>query len=91
MAQGNIKAEERACFGRDKEVGGHISMAKQGQWTNWVDLEKKKPSWHDIWGIEGPWVRFLIRATYDLQPTPQNLNQLLGKTPLAPCDKHQHH
>lgn len=61
-------------------------MAKQGQWTNWVNLEKRKLSWRNIWEMEGPRVSFLIRGTYDLLPTPQNLSQWLGEDPAcSPC------
>lgn len=26
-----------------------VSITKQGRWTNWKGLEKKKLSWRDIW------------------------------------------
>jgi len=29
-------------------------LAKQGQWTNWVNLEKRKLGCRDIWEMEGP-------------------------------------
>ena len=58
---------------RQEEAKQHnkaVSMAKQGQWTNWESLEKRKLSWHDIWEMEGSQLSFVIRATYDLLPTP---------------------
>jgi len=50
-----------------------VSMAKQGRWTNWEGLEKRKLSWRDIWEMEGARLSFVIRAIYDLLPSPQNL------------------
>ncbi len=58
-----------------------ISMAKQGRWTNWEGLEKKKLSWRDIWQMEGARLSFVIRATYDLLPSPQNLKEWYGEDP----------
>lgn len=48
-------------------------MARQGRWTNWESLERKRLSWHDIWQMEGVRLSFTIRATYDLLPSPKNL------------------
>ncbi|KAI7802564.1 hypothetical protein IRJ41_013735 [Triplophysa rosa] len=58
-----------------------VSMAKQGRWTNWEGLEKKKLSWRDIWQMEGARLIFVIRATYDLLPSPQNLKEWYGEDP----------
>ncbi len=58
-----------------------VSMAKQGRWTNWEGLEKKKLSWRDIWQMEGARLSFVIRATYDLLPSPQNLKEWYGEDP----------
>lgn len=58
-----------------------VSMAKQGRWTNWEGLEKKKLSWHDIWQMEGARLSFVIRATYDLLPSSQNLKEWYGEDP----------
>lgn len=54
-------------------------MAKQGRWTSWHSVEKRKISWRDVWEMEGPRLSFIIRATYDLLPTPQNLKQWFGE------------
>lgn len=58
-----------------------VSMAKQRRWTNWEGLEKKKLSWRDIWQMEGARLSFVIRATYDLLPSPQNLKEWYGEDP----------
>ncbi|KAL1279298.1 hypothetical protein QQF64_025971 [Cirrhinus molitorella] len=60
-----------------------VSMAKQGKWTNWEGLEKKKKklSWRDIWQMDGARLSFIIRATYDLLPSPQNLKEWYGEDP----------
>ena len=61
-----------------------VSMAKQGRWTNWECLEKRKLSWRDIWEMEGARLSFVIRATYDLLPSPQNLKVWYGEDPACP-------
>jgi len=54
-----------------------LTQAKQVQWLNWEDVEKKKFSWKELWNMEERSIRFLIGATYDVLSTPQNLK--LGK------------
>ncbi|KAJ8352263.1 hypothetical protein SKAU_G00237390 [Synaphobranchus kaupii] len=69
---------------RQEEAKRHtkaVSLAKQGRWSNWDSLEKRKISWRDIWEMEGSRLSFAIRATYDLLPTPQNLKQWYGEDP----------
>ncbi len=56
-------------------------MARQGRWTNWESLEKKKFSWRDIWQMEGARLSFIIGATYDLLPSPENLKLWYGEDP----------
>ena len=50
-----------------------VGQAKQGQWLNWEGVEKRKLSWRDLWCMEERRIKFLIGATYDVLPTPQNL------------------
>ena len=54
-----------------------VSQAKQGQWVNWEGVEKKNIKWRDLWSMEASRIRFMIGATYDVLPSPQNLNQCL--------------
>lgn len=53
-------------------------MARPGRWTNWDSLERKRLSWHDIWLME---LSFIIRATNDLPPSPENLKLWYGEDP----------
>ncbi|CAM4660065.1 unnamed protein product [Leuciscus chuanchicus] len=52
--------------------------------TNWENLEKRKLTWKDLWEMEGNRLSFIIRATYDVLPTPKNINQWTGEDPLCP-------
>lgn len=47
---------------------------KQGRWTNWEGLEKKRLSWHDIWQMEEAQLSFTIRAMNHLLPSPENVS-----------------
>lgn len=61
-----------------------VSQAKQGQWTSWENVEHRKLTWRDLWEMEGSQISFIIRAAYDVLPTPKNLNQWLGEDPSCP-------
>ena len=37
-----------------------VAQAKQGQWLNWEDVEKKKLSWKELRSMEENSIRFLI-------------------------------
>ncbi|ONI45658.1 hypothetical protein AN642_00185 [Epulopiscium sp. SCG-B10WGA-EpuloA2] len=58
-------------------------MAKQGQWLNWEGVDKKKHSWKELWSMDESSIRFLIGATYDVLPTPQNLKLWVNGDPLC--------
>lgn len=58
-----------------------VSLAKQGQWTRWDSVERRKISWKDMWAMEARQLSFIIRATYDVLPTPVNLHQWYGEDP----------
>ena len=58
-----------------------VSQSKQGQWTSWENLEHRKLTWKDLWEMEGSQISFIIRATYDVLPTPKNLNQWFREDP----------
>ena len=59
-------------------------QSKQGRWTSWENLEYCKLKWRDLWEMEGSQVSFIIRATYDVLPTPTILNQWFGEAPSCP-------
>ncbi|KAL3976668.1 homeobox protein Meis3 [Sarotherodon galilaeus] len=48
---------------------------------NWESVEKRKLSWSEIWGMESNRLNFIIRATYDVLPSPVNLQMWFGKDP----------
>ena len=50
-------------------------QAKKGQWVNWEGPEEKKKI---KWSIEASRIRFMIGATYNVLPSPQNLHQWFG-------------
>ena len=60
-----------------------VAQAKQGQWVNWEGVDKKKLSWKELWSMEESSIRFLIGATYDVLPTPQNLKLWVNGDPLC--------
>lgn len=61
-----------------------VSFARQGQWMNWENIEKRRISWKDLWQMEAGRISFLLRATYDVLPSPTNLHQWLGDDPACP-------
>ncbi|MDF4259815.1 hypothetical protein P3388_26120, partial [Vibrio parahaemolyticus] len=61
-----------------------VAQAKQGQWLNWESVEKRKLSWRDLWSMEENRIRFLVGATYDVLPTPQNLKLWVNEDPSCP-------
>jgi len=64
--------------GEDEVYKGHFP----GQ-AGRVD-EMSKMGWQDLWSMEGSRISFLIRSTYDVLPSPQNLNLWLGEDPSCP-------
>lgn len=67
-----------------------VSQSKQGQWTSWDNLEHCKLTWRDVW--ERSRLSFIIRATYDVLPTPKNLHWWLAQDPTcALCETPARH
>ena len=58
-----------------------VALGKQGLWTRWESVERRRLSWRDVWAMEARSLRFAIRATYDVLPTPTNLHQWFGEDP----------
>lgn len=48
------------------------------------DVEKRKFTWSDLWTMESNRLSFIVRATYDVLPSPTNLQLWLGKDPSCP-------
>jgi len=61
-----------------------ISQTKHGEWMRWKSVEQRKIGWQDLWSMEESRVSFLIRLTYDVLPSPQNLNLWVGEDPSCP-------
>ena len=61
-----------------------VSLAKQGQWTRWEGLERRKINWSELWQMEASNISFIIRAVYDVLPSPKNLHQWYGEDPTCP-------
>ena len=64
-----------------------VSQAKQGQGTIWGNLEHRKLTWKELWEMEAGRIILIIRATYDVLPIPNNLNQCAGEDPSCPVCK----
>lgn len=50
-----------------------VAMRKQGSWLRWEGARSRQLSWRDLWHMEGPRVRFLLKSVYDVLPSPTNL------------------
>ena len=69
--------------------GKMIALGKQGIWTQWDGILKKKVSWSDVCDSNFVHIWFLIQAVYDTILRPTNL-KTWGKaeTPQCPlCEK----
>ncbi|KAJ8397352.1 hypothetical protein AAFF_G00439010 [Aldrovandia affinis] len=47
----------------------------------WEGMERRKISWKELWEMEASNISFIIRATYDVLPSPKNLHQWYGEDP----------
>ncbi|XP_078617582.1 uncharacterized protein LOC144885536 [Branchiostoma floridae x Branchiostoma japonicum] len=56
-----------------------ISQKQQGAWVNWEEAIERRLSWKDIWEIQSCRLSFLVRAVYDVLPSPQNVNRWFQK------------
>ena len=53
-----------------------IRCSQQGQVTNWeVNVVERRIGWNEIWRWRTSFLSFLIRATYDVLPSPVNLRR----------------
>ncbi|XP_076879265.1 uncharacterized protein LOC143527830 [Brachyhypopomus gauderio] len=76
MVTGFIREQEEEVR-RAKAAG----QSKQGQWMKWESVEKRRITWRELWALDASRIKFLVGATYDVLPTPQNLGQWLGEDP----------
>ncbi len=65
----------------DEEYGYKIkavSQGQQGKLTMWEAVSDGVLTWADLWRMPHTRLSFLIRATYDTLPSPQNLKLWFG-------------
>ena len=58
-----------------------VSQAQQGRWVRWDGVERRKITWGELWNMESNRLSFIIRATYDVLPSPTNLHLWFGEDP----------
>ncbi|XP_061886207.1 uncharacterized protein LOC133636324 isoform X3 [Entelurus aequoreus] len=58
-----------------------VSQAQQGRWMRWEGVERRTITWSEIWSMESNRLSFIIRATYDVLPSPTNLHLWYGVDP----------
>ncbi|KAL7871617.1 hypothetical protein SRHO_G00066000 [Serrasalmus rhombeus] len=95
--QKNTRGKERQCLVQE-EVRAAVEEARsceavgkrhQGAWTRWENVVERKVTWTEIWKAEPHHIKFLIRAVYDVLPSPSNLHTWgIAETPACPlCSK----
>ncbi|KAI8513341.1 hypothetical protein Bbelb_099800 [Branchiostoma belcheri] len=52
-----------------------VGQRQQGAWVNWEGAVGRKLTWNDLWGMQNFRLSFLLRAVYDVLPTPQNVTR----------------
>ncbi|XP_072181288.1 uncharacterized protein [Diadema setosum] len=52
-----------------------VQQGVQGAWTRWEGVEQRKVSWNDLWSMSSGAVRFMISSTFDVLPSPVNLQR----------------
>ncbi|KAI8490806.1 hypothetical protein Bbelb_315990 [Branchiostoma belcheri] len=50
-------------------------LSQQGAWTNWDGAVERRLKWSDVWNIQNARLSFLLRAVYDVLPSPRNLTR----------------
>jgi len=57
-----------------KRIATAVGQSKQGAWTRWESAKERVVTWSDIRHMEPKKLSFLIKAVYDILPTPVNLH-----------------
>ncbi|KAI8491916.1 hypothetical protein Bbelb_302890 [Branchiostoma belcheri] len=52
-----------------------VGQSQQGAWLNWDGVVERRLTWTDLWNIQSARLSFLVRAAYDVLPTPRNLTR----------------
>lgn len=76
LATGSVKGRRSA--GRYRRRSGlpwrkEGRAEQQGAWTRWEHAMDRKVTWADLWQSETHRISFLVRAVYDVLPSPANL------------------
>ena len=61
------KAEE------DERGARAVGMGAQGAWTKLGSAVSRTVTWSELWRMEPLRIKFMLRSTYDLLPSPTNL------------------
>lgn len=61
-----------------------VSQSSQGGWTAWEGVMGRHTTWPDLWKTPQARLSFLIRATYNTLPCPQNLHRWFGTDEICP-------
>ena len=68
-----IILEEFHDFEESKRLAIAVAQPKQGAWSRWENTKDRTITWSDIKQMEPKQLGFLIKAVYDILPTPVNL------------------
>ena len=55
-------------------VSEAVGQRKQGAWTKWENAKDRAVTWRDLKHMDPKKLSFLIKAVYDVLPTPVNLH-----------------
>ena len=72
-----LVSEEIHSFEESKRLAIAVTQPKQGAWTRWENTKDRTITWSVIKQMEPKQLGFLIKAVYDILPTPVNL-KLVG-------------
>ncbi|KAJ8338476.1 hypothetical protein SKAU_G00374420 [Synaphobranchus kaupii] len=61
-----------------------VCQSQQGGWSSWEGIMDRPMTWPDLWKIPQARISFLIRATYNTLPCPQNLHLWFGTEEICP-------
>ena len=80
-----IVSEEIHQLEENKRFARAVELVKQGAWTKWENAKDRVMTWSKIKRMEPQKLSFLIKAVYDILPTPVNL-QTWGLTKSNRCE-----
>ena len=69
-----VQSEVRHVEEQDRMTKA-VSLRNQGAWMKWDTARPRRLSWSNLWAMEHVKIKFLLRSTYDVLPTPTNLHK----------------